>query len=239
MTARGEQWSEKCRATARASGSVSCWARIESGPQHARSGDSARGSGSSPWSDKELSASGLSAIYFALLRELIDSDWSTLYGPLLGTLAVAHRPLSVPELARFARTDEPQVWNAIDALGQLLDEEADNFQLYHRSFAEFLLAGGSAARGYGLRAAEQHARIVAGYRAACWQADDDYGLRYLPAHLAALGDPALFEVINARFMRAKLRHFGSHQPFAADLELALDAALARIGLEAGGGGQGR
>jgi tetratricopeptide (TPR) repeat protein len=60
---------------------------------------------------------------------------------------------------------------------------------------------------------------------------DDYGLRYLMVHLYAVRNdvshrPELYQLICQPFMQQKRLRCGSHQPFAADVALAIEAASA-------------
>jgi hypothetical protein len=62
-----------------------------------------------------------------------------------------------------------------------------------------------------------------------WAQVDDYGLRYLSTHAYELRDnetyrQELYKLICKPFMQEKLIRYGSYQSFAADVELAIEAA---------------
>ena len=191
---------------------------------------------------KEL-PTGLDGVYLNHLERLTGRDleaWESLYGLLLGTLAVAKVPLEARQLAFLLDRDEPAVRLAVARSLPLLDIDDEGstpprYSLYHRSFADFVLDGQRACE-YWLEPAAQHRRIVGRYRGGArtwpevdWSKVDDYGLDHLAQHLADLAGTSgsrtdLFALICEQFMRRKQDARGSHESFATDVALALRAA---------------
>ena len=110
-------------------------------------------------------------------------------------------------------------------LGELLDAETDAYQLYHRSFADFLLPAAAllAAMVFMLPSSTRGSWRVIDRPAGTWTTTTVF---VTSMHSAALRDPALFEVIDTRLMRAKLPASDptSHSP--RDVHLAVAAAIA-------------
>ncbi|HBY96352.1 MAG TPA: hypothetical protein DEP84_20825, partial [Chloroflexi bacterium] len=170
--------------------------------------------------------------------------WEGLYQPLLGVLAVAREPLARSQMRGFAGVQVEERWlsGAIDRLGQFLDRVDGRYRLYHSTFPEFLTSPETqiAHPDVYLAPSEWHRKIAGHYRgrapswdAVEWSRVDDYGLRHLAAHLSALCHEDRFQrelygLICQSFMRAKHARYGSHQPFAADVALAIEAARAAV-----------
>ena len=134
---------------------------------------------------------GLDALYFEYLERLPDnkqrSEWRNLYRPILGTLKVARRQLTLRELSAFTKLEETSVLDAVAILSQLLNVETvdgnqPSYRLYHQSFADFL-EGGSAEQ-YQCKASLFHAAIARTYDG---QPLDAYAWRWLSYHLMKAG----------------------------------------------------
>jgi hypothetical protein len=164
-------------------------------------------------------------------------DWVELYLPLLGALAVIREPIESKLLASFADVDDGYANYVIGELLQFLDTnseaETNRYQLYHRSFAEYLLDA-RRNREYPLNEADCHARIVRCYRdrAPSWDSirwdalTEAYPFHYLPFHLtAAKQSEELLYLLRPNWISAKFLHFGSYASLIADFDLALQTVL--------------
>jgi len=162
--------------------------------------------------------------------------WEEKYLPILGILSVAFDALTRRQLSQLSGVPQPYVDSLISSLRQFLDEVRsmgeDFYQIYHRSFGDYLLDP-SRNREYPIDGDAQHQHIVSDYRgtspmwdAVDWSKVDDYGLRHLTDHLYALRHLAAYRqefqrVICKPFMQAKRIREGSHRAFAANVSLAI------------------
>ncbi|KPQ42318.1 MAG: hypothetical protein MPEBLZ_03142 [Candidatus Methanoperedens nitroreducens] len=171
--------------------------------------------------------------------------WKELYQPILGILAVAREPLDALQIKGFSgfQGEDRYLHAALEMLGQFLDHLYSSYRLYHSTFAEFLMSEKTqiAYPICYLEPAEWHRKITAYYRGKAktwdnvdWSRVDNYGLLHLASHLYSLKEVKvkdvkvyrleLYGLICRSFMQEKLKRFGSHQSFAADVELAIEAA---------------
>jgi tetratricopeptide (TPR) repeat protein len=166
--------------------------------------------------------------------------WEGLYLPLLGILAVARDSLALPQIRNLGgiRAEDDYLRGALGRLGQFLSETSGRYRLYHSTFPEFLTSSRTRERhpDFYRDPLTWHRRIASHYRngatdwaAVDWPRADDYGLTHLAAHVYALRDTQswrqeLYRLPCSTLMWAKLDRFGSYQPFAQDLLLALAAA---------------
>jgi tetratricopeptide (TPR) repeat protein len=166
--------------------------------------------------------------------------WEGLYLPILGILAVARDSLTLPQIRNLGgiRADDDYVRGALERLGQFLGEKSGRYRLYHGTFPEFLTSSRTRERhpDFYRDPLTWHRRIASHYRSGAidwidvdWPRADDYGLTHLAAHVYALRDSQswrqeLYRLPCAKLMWAKLDRFGTYQPFAQDLLLALAAA---------------
>lgn len=149
--------------------------------------------------------SGLVGIYGEFLERILlekaPDEWKSLYRPVLGTLAVAREGLPFDLLVSLSSITSQDLNDVLNDLKQFLDldrgENSDYYRIYHTSFADFLTDRAQNPARW-IEAASQHNRIVAYFLQAWGGLDeglpklnasttrgpkDDYGLRYLPAHL--------------------------------------------------------
>ncbi|MFE0771616.1 hypothetical protein [Streptomyces sp. NPDC058861] len=136
---------------------------------------------------------GLDGVYRQFLRREIrppgsaeaEERWRTAFRPVLALLVAAREEgFTAGRLAALLDRTEQEVLDVVRVLGQYLrGGPRGPWTLYHRSFAEFLLAGEDPY----IDAAEGHRRI-ADHAFAEWEdawdsCDDMYLLRHLPDHL--------------------------------------------------------
>jgi hypothetical protein len=172
------------------------------------------------------------------------SVWPAVFQRVLGVLSVAREPLTLGQIRAIGGIDvvSEYLLEAMAYLRQFLDynREADRYRLYHTTLAEFLTAESTgrdpATRAFYQDSARWHRRIVAHYRNGTatwgdvdWAQVDDYGLRNLSQHLYALSTDVaereeLFLLICSPLMFSKQARTLSHESFATDVDLALDAA---------------
>ena len=190
---------------------------------------------------------GLHDFYRAILIRRIRGDlgdevWENTYMPVLGVLAVAREPLPVERLAEFSSVAVRPLRGVLRRIEQFRDEvptpEGWAYRFYHSSFAEYLL-NTKINRDYPLDASEWDAAIVqhyrgdvAGWETIDWTNVDDYGLRHIGQHVAALADAPsyrqeLYRLLSRPFMREKRSRYGSFVPFASDVSSAIGLASRR------------
>ena len=146
--------------------------------------------------------------------------WEGLYEPVLGLLTAAYAPLTVAQLERFL--GRGSLGSPLTRLRQFLRQRDGLVDLYHETFREYLATR--------VDVAGAHRRIARFYRAGRrlwsdvdWPGVDEYGLTYLAQHLER--HPAELDGLLCRpLMDEKLRRYGSHASFAADVRLADDVA---------------
>jgi tetratricopeptide (TPR) repeat protein len=172
------------------------------------------------------------------------SAWPAVYQRILGVLTVAREPLSLAQIRRFgAIAAAPEyLVEAMEYLRQFLDREGDGYRLYHSTIVELLTAESTKenpdTQDIYQNSLRSHSRIVTFYRKGTeswedvdWRRVDDYGLLHLAEHLYVLRETEhfsrqLYQLICKPFMWEKQRRYGSHQPFATDVKLAIDMARA-------------
>lgn len=184
---------------------------------------------------------GLPGIYGDFLGKIKrvrgDISWIGAYKPVLGTLAVAREPLTRRQIADFSGVPQGTAGSALMRLKPFLDVKGEGrdrqYAVYHLSFGEYLVSEDNEDF---IDGATMHARIVDYYRGGAaswhvvdWHRVDEYGMRHLARHLRALSDDGarrrqLYELICQPLMQEKRARYGSHSPFAADVELALEVA---------------
>jgi tetratricopeptide (TPR) repeat protein len=165
---------------------------------------------------------GLDGIYREFLERLVAGRveaWLTQYGPVLGTLSVAHEALSEDQLAHFIGVKIPILRQLLISLrpfievNEALPASARRYTIYHRSFAEFLLDRDKA-ENYWCSPNEQHAAIARYYLEYCGSNGnvdckrmDSYALKNLAEHLRSAAEyNALFRLTrNQRFREEQAR----------------------------------
>ncbi len=180
--------------------------------------------------------------------------WAVVYKPLLGVLAVAREPVTLAQLRRMAGLEEGELDPLLDALERLrpfLDLSPDQrMRFYHATLPEFLTDPATEQNldtaAFYCDPARWHSQIVAGYKGQYQRiagATPEIGLAGSPeddptsatgdgyfwnhyAHhlLGASQTIALYELINQLWMQAKFSQFGRHDPFLADVDLAIHTA---------------
>ncbi len=184
---------------------------------------------------------GLDEIYekFAILKIKKNNslrDWTELYLPLLGTIAVIREPVGVKQLAKFAGVKVTNVDYLIAEIQQFLDiieiNNEKRYRLYHISFNEFLLDSSRHSQpGYQLDAEKYHRKIAFSYRGDCidysqvdWSQKDDYAFLHLTYHFQnANSKEELYTLLtdSPKWMEAKSKRFGDIA-YVEDLELAIN-----------------
>jgi hypothetical protein len=192
---------------------------------------------------------GLDGIYIEFLDRLIEKDmkaWANMYGPVLGTLAVARSALTETQISAFVKMDKPEVRILLQKMRQLLDTDESMpasqrvYSTYHRSFADFLL-NEDRAEEYWCEDICQHERIVRYYVDnfhISWNDCDNYGLSQLVSHMQFLVDQKqsngkkeayareLFLVImDESFRQAQIEHTGDPLITLTCLRTALDNSI--------------
>jgi WD40 repeat protein len=140
----------------------------------------------------EVLPEGLDGIYREFLRTRTPGEdihtWRKQYRPLLGMLAAAQAPLAGDQLVAFTGLDKQSVRDALDDVQQFLDPDGlgeNRHQLYHQSVIDFL-GDETRAGEFWIDLPPIHRQIVDYYLEHCkgrWLTCDDYGLRYLTAHM--------------------------------------------------------
>ena len=177
---------------------------------------------------------GLAGLYHQFLNRELGNDeqrWFESYEPLLGVIAVAQgEGLTTAQLTRIIGKDVRAGLRAIKQYvsGDLRDGP---FRLFHKSFADFLLADEENV-DFHIDAAAQHRRIADAYRhrAQSWsELDvsrcDPYGWAFLTHHVAVAGGlQELEELVNSAFLNAKMAATGRESSVVDDLRRMLLAA---------------
>jgi tetratricopeptide (TPR) repeat protein len=187
---------------------------------------------------------GLDEIYrfFAvgkIKRAARREDWRAVYLPVLGVLAVIRDPITKHQLAGFARVDVGHVDDLVAEIEPFLnvdqDPEVNRYQLFHTSFAEYLLDP-ARNRDFRLDAAQFHKCVALYYRQrrsswmkVAWEGvQDDYPFDHLAHHLAQAGKRGnLFRLIDRPWMQAQFGRALSYRAFARDVALAISVAEAK------------
>ncbi|WP_405691044.1 hypothetical protein [Streptomyces sp. NBC_00057] len=194
---------------------------------------------------------GLHGVYRQFLRREVrpvgsaeaEERWRTVFRPVLALLvAVREEGFTVGRLADLLDRTEQEVLDAVGVLGQYLRGSGPRgpWTLFHRSFAEFLLAGDEPF----IDAGEGHRRI-ADHAFAVWadawgSCDDPYLLRHLPDHLmtaveSSAGSPTRSRTLQDRlyalatspgYLAAQRADAPDQEPHLDTLGLALQASLA-------------
>ena len=193
---------------------------------------------------------GLYADSLGRVVRLGKKDWSKAYAPLMGVLSVVQESLTLTQLKAFIHRSQRITLGYLSDLQQFIEtvepsigqpQDCGRYQLYHQSMVDFLscpsirLENETLRNPYYLPPDEWHQQILGFYRRKArkwsemdWGRIDNYGLNHLATHLHALRDEAkyrteLYALICEPFMRQKRRRYGSHQSFAADVTLAIEA----------------
>jgi len=143
---------------------------------------------------------GLDGIHREFLRTRMVGknigQWRDHYRPLLGVLAAAQEALTAEQLTRFTGLSAQEVDDFLLDVQQFLDPigaRQGQYRLYHQSLVGFLSSKEQAGE-FWIDLAQIHRRIADYYRGdvsaeeVTWDRVDDYGKRYLAAHLYALKD---------------------------------------------------
>jgi tetratricopeptide (TPR) repeat protein len=184
---------------------------------------------------------GLDGVYRELLRMRIARNipsWRTTYRPVLGILAAARASLTPQHFVNFSGLSEQEIDDVLQDVQEFLEPtqaRQGRYLLYHRSIAEFL-GDKQQAMELWIDFVPIHRSIISFYRGeeatweeVRWEEKDDYGLLYLSSHLYIIRDSdsyrqALYRLLCKSFLQAKYKRFGSHQSFAKDVALAIEAA---------------
>lgn len=179
---------------------------------------------------------GLGEIYHSFLTRFTPQEWEARYQPLLLVLVVALEPLNEARLQKFTGIAHTQVRQGLGVLRQFLDvgedvQHNETFSLFHRSFRDYL-TDEKANRDFWCAPADGHRAISDSYQYASgagYEQVDDYGLRYLPIHLAGATQRAALKTLLLDFvwLRAKLAAIGVAAAIA-DCDLLLDDPGVRI-----------
>ena len=166
--------------------------------------------------------------------------WPSIYGRVLGVLAVALAPLDIELIERLGEIRAGRDWvlRALDHLAQFLDVTGHRYRLYHATLAEFLtdkkLENDVDHRDLYQDARQRHQQIADHYwrlrslesgSAGSLEQIDDYGLDYLAAHLVLADWPdRVHALLDNRWVRIKEDRHGSLAELLADVGLAWQVA---------------
>lgn len=188
--------------------------------------------------------SKLGGLYQLFLNRELGRDedrWTATFAPILGLIAVAQEPgLSLSQIEealnrsqiRHGSGDTANIRTALRICSQYLDGPLPDgpFRVFHNSLTDFLFEDKSNFH-YLINPAEMHRLIVARYQGNAsawndvdWRATDEYGLRYLPLHLAQCGlaREQLPELLTSfPFLEEKTQRLGI-DTLMIDLRSALD-----------------
>ena len=182
--------------------------------------------------------SGLDDIYRQFIKRELGRNleqWGERYRSLLGVIAVTHgEGLTLAQLAGVTKLSQLKTKDILRVCAQYLygPQPDGPFRIYHQSFRDFLLID----QEYQTDPAEASAAIahffIEEYNGGWLTCQDDYALRYTPAHLVEalqqthlrharrkLMHDLIGVVTNIQFMRAKAKWFGS-SAVEADLSAA-------------------
>ncbi len=84
---------------------------------------------------------GLTRYYQRHWRDMKDTDpnrFSKLQRPVLCFLAISREPVTLQQLMQWTRVEPGELMDVIRDWREFLNEDADRYRIYHRSFAEFL-----------------------------------------------------------------------------------------------------
>jgi AAA ATPase-like protein len=84
---------------------------------------------------------GLKNYYQRHWRDMKDADpgrFTTFQRPVLCFLAISREPVTLDQLAQWTLLEPADIAHVIRAWREFLNEDADAYRIYHRSFAEFL-----------------------------------------------------------------------------------------------------
>ena len=180
---------------------------------------------------------GLDDIYLEFLHRLVPGGpraWHGGYGRVLGVLAVAQAPLSEDQIAAITALSLVVTRGALREMREVLETDEGRlasqreYSLYHRSLADFLLDR-DRAEEYWLDEVSMHQMVATRYwacRTSGWRASDEYGMRYLAAHLLAGHEIAHLQSLPDEDwirMRYERGHY-SYDGVLDDVELAWRAA---------------
>ena len=192
--------------------------------------------GTQPLDDLSTLPRGLGEIYHSFLTRFTPQEWEAPYLPLLLVLVVALEPLNEGKLQNFTSMAHTQVRQGLGVLRQFLDAGEDDqhnetFSLFHRSFRDYL-TDEKANRDFWCAPADGHRAIASSYQYTSGtgrEQIDDYGLRYVPTHLAGANQRAALKTLLLDFawLRAKLAAIGVAAAIA-DCDLLLDEPAVRI-----------
>jgi hypothetical protein len=194
-------------------------------------------SGGLPALLKDGLPAGLDAINERLLSALAANSGARFVDqifPVLQVLAVARRPLSRAQLARFSGLADEQIGSTLRVLQPYLDmfgrEPGATYALYHRAFQETLIAPRHQTQSWYVSSAPANDRVSEAY----WKGSsvnidslDEYGLDFLSAHLASGGEQArqrLMELPSPAWREVRRRAASSNWPFIEDLRRVANAA---------------
>ncbi|GHO93811.1 hypothetical protein KSF_038590 [Reticulibacter mediterranei] len=121
--------------------------------------------------------------------------WDELIKPILGVLAVAKEALAIRQIINFTAVEleESLVLDALGYVRQFLDEDDKRYFLFHNTFAEFMTSEETYKEHLEdyWSPIEWNSRIAAYYYTEPasrpgidWDRLDEYGLKYLPTHMA-------------------------------------------------------
>jgi hypothetical protein len=133
----------------------------------------------------------LEGVYRKFLERELASNrtrWNDVYRPIVGSIAVARGDgLTKAQLLGITDLAEDTATDVLGVCAQYLvggDGEGTRYRIYHQSFREFLLAD----EKFTVVPSERHAAIARylqdRYGANWGRCDDEYALRYTPAHWA-------------------------------------------------------
>jgi hypothetical protein len=151
----------------------------------------------------------LAGVYAALLRRTIPTierkydrvTWAESLHPILSVLAVARRPVSIPELATLTAISAVRTTSLLSDLAAFLDVREDNgiqARLFHVTFGEYLISANDAMYRVDVKETVRSMRQAALLSWGGMEADlpllrpgqpgSTYAVSHLPRHLLQIGD---------------------------------------------------
>lgn len=197
--------------------------------------------------DFRAAPKGLEDLYFQFVRRMqrnvdrlgpleeVESGvsipgWERVGLRFLGVLCVAKAPLPLHHLLRLsgARVSMSDARSVLKCMAAFLEQSANGWSLFHASVGEVLSSKKVQSNWEAVDPQEWHQRIVQAYRGdnalkdIDWKSMDDYGLRYLPAHINAASDSRIevSELLTSELRSALKKRFFTDLPFRSILDAA-------------------
>lgn len=184
---------------------------------------------------------GLSGMYNQFLDRIFDSqsrtDWRSIFQPVLGILTVVQEAIDFDHLVSLSQCSPQETNEALLLIAQFLEEidldKITYYRIYHLSFVDFL-SNHKLNPKYWVDPIHYHRQIANIYldlHQNDWSSCDNYGLNFLPFHLALskqwddlhnlIGLP---KRVREDWMYTRLFQENSLKGYFSDIDLAKDIA---------------